>query len=87
MIRNKVVSAEEAVAIIRDGDTLANSGFVGNGTPDELLPHDRGLRHTDPAADVRTVLQTSGASTLSMIGYCMGAPCRCAISGPIPTLR
>lgn len=36
-MRNKVVSAEEAVAIIRDGDTLANSGFVGNGTPDELL--------------------------------------------------
>jgi propionate CoA-transferase len=37
MVRNKVVSAEEAVALIRTGDTLANSGFVGNGTPDELL--------------------------------------------------
>ncbi|MCI0584750.1 MAG: acyl CoA:acetate/3-ketoacid CoA transferase, partial [Chloroflexi bacterium] len=36
-MRNKVVSADEAVALIRDGDTLANSGFVGNGTPDELL--------------------------------------------------
>ncbi len=36
-MRNKVVSADEAVAIIRDGDTLCTSGFVGNGTPDELL--------------------------------------------------
>ncbi len=33
----KVVSAEEAVAIIRDGDMLANTGFVGNGAPEELL--------------------------------------------------
>ena len=36
-MKNKVVSADDAVAIIRDGDTLCNSGFVGNGTPDELL--------------------------------------------------
>ncbi len=36
-MRNKVVSAAEAVAIIRNGDTLCNAGFVGNGTPDELL--------------------------------------------------
>ena len=33
----KVVSADDAVALVRDGDTLANAGFVGNGTPDELL--------------------------------------------------
>ncbi|CAK0760853.1 Caffeate CoA-transferase [uncultured Gammaproteobacteria bacterium] len=36
-MRNKIVSADEAVAVIRDGDTFCNSGFVGNGTPDELL--------------------------------------------------
>jgi propionate CoA-transferase len=36
-MKNKIVSREEAVAIIHDGDTLATSGFVGNGTPDELL--------------------------------------------------
>jgi propionate CoA-transferase len=36
-MKNKVVSADEAIALIRPGDTLANSGFVGNGTPDELL--------------------------------------------------
>ena len=46
---NKVVSAEQAVALIEDGDILATSGFVGmcklfncfkesgTGTPDELL--------------------------------------------------
>ena len=36
-MKNKVVSPDEAVAIIRDGDTLATTGFVGNGAPEELL--------------------------------------------------
>ena len=36
-MKNKIVSAEEAIAIIRDGDTIAFSGFVGTGTPDELI--------------------------------------------------
>src|SRR6478672_6669623 len=36
-MKNKIVSATEAIAIIRDGDTIACSGFVGSGTPDELL--------------------------------------------------
>ncbi|WP_020180028.1 acyl CoA:acetate/3-ketoacid CoA transferase [Methylopila sp. M107] len=36
-MRNKIVSAAEAVAIIRSGDTVAASGFVGVGTPDEVL--------------------------------------------------
>ncbi len=36
-MRNKIVSAHDAVAVIRAGDTLATSGFVGIGTPDELL--------------------------------------------------
>ncbi|MFO0580596.1 MAG: acyl CoA:acetate/3-ketoacid CoA transferase [Polyangia bacterium] len=36
-MKNKIVSADEAIAIVRSGDTLCNSGFVGNGTPDELL--------------------------------------------------
>ena len=35
--RNKVVSLAEAVALIRGGDTICTSGFVGIGTPDELL--------------------------------------------------
>lgn len=36
-MKNKVVTADEAIAIIRDGDTLANTGFVGDGAPEELL--------------------------------------------------
>lgn len=36
-MKNKVVSAQEAIAIVRDGDTIACSGFVGTGTPDELI--------------------------------------------------
>ena len=36
-MRNKIVSAADAVALIRTGDTLATSGFVGIGTPDALL--------------------------------------------------
>lgn len=33
----KVVSSADAVSVIRDGDTVCVSGFVGAGTPDELL--------------------------------------------------
>jgi len=36
-LKNKIVSAEEAIAIVRDGDTMCVSGFVGIGTPDELI--------------------------------------------------
>lgn len=36
-MQGKLASAEEAVSVIRDGDTVAISGFVGVGTPDELL--------------------------------------------------
>jgi propionate CoA-transferase len=36
-LKNKIVSADEALAIVRDGDTIAFSGFVGIGTPDELI--------------------------------------------------
>ncbi|MGI9388181.1 MAG: acyl CoA:acetate/3-ketoacid CoA transferase, partial [Methyloligellaceae bacterium] len=36
-MREKIVSAADAVSVIRDGDTVCISGFVGVGTPDELL--------------------------------------------------
>ena len=34
---SKVVSLDEAVALVQPGSTLATSGFVGIGTPDGLL--------------------------------------------------
>ena len=36
-MKSKIVSAAEAVAIIHSGDTVSVAGFVGIGTPDELL--------------------------------------------------
>jgi len=36
-MRKKVVSAAEAIAILRDGDTLCCSGFGSNGVPVELI--------------------------------------------------
>jgi propionate CoA-transferase len=36
-MKNKLVSPADAAAIIRDGDTVCVSGFVGIGTPDELI--------------------------------------------------
>ncbi len=35
--KGKVVSAAEAVRLIRDGDTLATGGFVGTGVAEELI--------------------------------------------------
>ncbi|MGH1441495.1 MAG: acyl CoA:acetate/3-ketoacid CoA transferase [Cellvibrionaceae bacterium] len=36
-MKNKLVSAEDAIALIEDGDTLCLSGFVGTGTPEDLI--------------------------------------------------
>lgn len=36
-MRHKVISAADAAALVKDGDTLTTSGFVGIGVPDELL--------------------------------------------------
>ena len=36
-MKNKLVSADEAIALLRDGDTLVNTGFIGTGAPEELL--------------------------------------------------
>ena len=36
MRRNKIISAEDAARVVIDGDTVATSGFVGIGFPEEL---------------------------------------------------
>lgn len=36
-MKNKIVSPDDSVALIQDGDTLCISGFVGTGTPEELI--------------------------------------------------
>ena len=36
-MQNKVTTAADAISVIRDGDTVLVSGFVGIGTPDELI--------------------------------------------------
>ena len=36
-MKNKIVSADDAVALVQNGDTLCLSGFVGTGTPEELI--------------------------------------------------
>ena len=36
-MRKKVVTASQAIAIVRDGDTLCCSGFGSNGVPVELI--------------------------------------------------
>jgi propionate CoA-transferase len=36
-LKSKIVSAAEAVRLIRDGDTIATSGFVGIGVPEGIL--------------------------------------------------
>ena len=37
MKKGKIISAEEAVSLIRDGDTIATEGFVGAGFPEEIV--------------------------------------------------
>ncbi|MEM6383042.1 MAG: CoA-transferase [Pseudomonadota bacterium] len=55
-MRRKVVSADDAAALINDGDTLTTSGFVGIGVPDELL-----------AAIARRFDETSHPRDLSLV--------------------
>lgn len=37
MAIKKVISVEDAVALIQDGDTIASTGYGGNGTPEKLF--------------------------------------------------
>ncbi|MGB8437471.1 MAG: hypothetical protein WCE38_24770 [Burkholderiales bacterium] len=33
----KIIPVQDAIAILRDGDVLATTGYGGNGTPDQLF--------------------------------------------------
>ncbi|SAL85398.1 3-oxoadipate CoA-succinyl transferase subunit alpha [Caballeronia terrestris] len=56
MIRDKVVTADEAIALIRDGDVVSCSGFVGIGTPEELITAlERRFVDTDGPRDLTLV--------------------------------
>lgn len=34
---DKIVKAQNAIELIRSGDTVCTSGFVGSGVPEEIL--------------------------------------------------
>lgn len=36
-MKNKIMSIEDAVKLIKDGDTVLASGFYGNGTPEDIV--------------------------------------------------
>lgn len=36
-MKDKILSASDAAALVRDGDTITTSGFVGIGVPEALL--------------------------------------------------
>ena len=56
MALRKVVSAEDAVALIRDRDVLATAGYGGNGTPEQLF-----------VALERRFLETNGPRDLTLV--------------------
>ena len=56
MFRSKIVTAEDAIALIRDGDAVSCSGFVGIGTPDQLI-----------SALERRFIDTAGPVDLTLI--------------------
>ncbi|SAK86291.1 3-oxoadipate CoA-succinyl transferase subunit alpha [Caballeronia fortuita] len=55
-MENKVKTADEAVALIRNGDVVSCSGFVGTGTPEELI-----------AALERRFVSTEGPRDLTLV--------------------
>lgn len=56
MMKDKIVTADEAIALIHDGDSVSCSGFVGIGTPEELI-----------AALERRYLETQGPRDLTLV--------------------
>lgn len=56
-LQNKIITADEAIAVIQDGETIAIQGFVGIGVPDELiLALERRFSNTGHPRDLTLVL-------------------------------
>jgi propionate CoA-transferase len=51
MIRDKITTADAAIALIRDGDVVSCSGFVGIGTPEALSPRSNDASSTPQARE------------------------------------
>ena len=65
-MKNKIVSAADALAIVHDGDTIAFSGFVGTGTPDELIHElERRFLETGNPRDLTLVFAAAPATARS----------------------
>jgi propionate CoA-transferase len=56
MMKDKIKTADEAIALIRKGDVVSCSGFVGTGTPEELI-----------AALERRFVTTEGPRDLTLV--------------------
>ena len=74
--KGKVVSAAEAVRLIRDGDTVATGGFVGIGFAEEIAVAlearfarpDGGAARSRPSSTppARATARTAGSTTSAM---------------------
>lgn len=62
-MNNKVISAEEAVKQIKDGDTVMVGGFLAGGFPEELV---RALVDTNPASNLTIISNDTGTPELSI---------------------
>ncbi len=73
-VKNKIVSADEAAALVRDGDTLCNTGFVQSGIAEEiLLALERRFLETGHPRDLTVVAAAGQADSkekgLNRIGH------------------
>jgi propionate CoA-transferase len=73
-MKDKVVTADEAVAIVGSEDTICTSGFVGIGTPDELLSAlERRFTETGEPRDLTLVFAAGqgdgGSRGLNRLGH------------------
>jgi hypothetical protein len=62
-VRSKIVTADEAIVLIRDGDTLSSTGFVQIGFAEALL-----RIHVDAPWTPCVAAAISGASPVWIIG-------------------